>query len=203
MYVCVVPNLLLYCAWLQSEKAHGIKCGTFGASSIEERHLSTGDYAGQLNIWYATYVTNAASAADILLNTLYRRRDLERLDVPAYSTQAHSSIVNAIDGCGGLGIGGGAPEIVTGGRDGCVRLWDPRINEPVLALEPSEGQQVRDCWTVAFGNAYNDEERCIVAGYDNGDVKLFDLRTNTLRYETNVGNGVSCKFNDYDESDSR
>lgn len=38
-----------------------------------------------------------------------------------------------------------------GGRDGCVRLWDPRVNEPVLALEPGEGQPARDCWTVAFG----------------------------------------------------
>ena len=28
------------------------------------------------------------------------------------------------------------------------------------------------------------------AGYDNGDVKLFDLRTNTLRWETNIRNGV-------------
>lgn len=68
------------------------------------------------------------------------------------------------------------------------------------------------------GNSYNDAERCIAAGYDNGDVKLFDLRwalvccvvlfaflrssvlnmglvslvcrTNTMRWETNVGNGV-------------
>ena len=29
------------------------------------------------------------------------------------------------------------------------------------------------------------------AGYDNGDVKLFDLRTMSLRWETNVKNGVS------------
>lgn len=32
--------------------------------------------------------------------------------------KAHSQIVNAIDGVGGLGIGEGAPEIVTGSRDG-------------------------------------------------------------------------------------
>ena len=43
---------------------------------------------------------------------------------------------------------------------------------------------------MAFGNSYNDEERCVLAGYDNGDVKLFDLRTGTVRYETNVKNGV-------------
>lgn len=66
-----------------------------------------------------------------------------------------------------MDIGYGAPEIVTGeficcyydiftplgGRDGCVRLWDPRVNEPVLALEPSDGQPARDCWTVAFGDS--------------------------------------------------
>ena len=28
------------------------------------------------------------------------------------------------------------------------------------------------------GNSYNDEERVVAAGYDNGDVKIFDLRTN-------------------------
>ena len=146
----------------------GIKCGTFGASSLEDRQLATGDYNGVLNIY-----------------------DLERPDAPLYNQQAHKSIINCIDGCGGLGIGFGAPEIVTGGRDGCVRLWDPRVSEPVLALEPGEGQPVRDCWSVAFGDSFSDEDRCIAAGYDNGDVKLFDLRTSTMRYETNVGNGVT------------
>ena len=35
-----------------------------------------------------------------------------------YSVKAHSEIINGIDAVGGLGIGGGAPEIVTGSRDG-------------------------------------------------------------------------------------
>jgi len=35
-----------------------------------------------------------------------------------YSVKAHSNIVNCVDGIGGLDIGGGAPELVTGGRDG-------------------------------------------------------------------------------------
>lgn len=34
---------------------------------------------------------------------------------------------------------------------------------------------------MAFGNSHNDDERCVLAGYDNGDVKLFDLRTNKVR----------------------
>ncbi len=153
---------------LEGKTANGIKCGTFAASSAEERFISTGDHAGKLVIY-----------------------DLDNINKPVFSQQAHASIINCIDGCGGMDIGGGAPEIVTGGRDGCVRLWDPRVKEPVLALEPEEGQAARDCWTVAFGNAFSDEERCIAAGYDNGDVKIFDLRANAMRYETNVGNGVT------------
>lgn len=43
---------------------------------------------------------------------------------------------------------------------------------------------------INVGNSYNDEERCVAAGYDNGDVKLFDLRNMSLRWETNVRNGV-------------
>merc|ERR1712216_794271 len=95
-----------------------------------------------------------------------------------------------MDGCGGLDIGYGAPEIVTGSRDGCVRVWDPRVQDPVLSLEPDDKDASRDCWTVCFGNSYNDDERVVCAGYDNGDVKMFDLRTNTLRWETNCANGV-------------
>eukprot|EP00742_Colponemidia_sp_Colp-10_P004102 GILJ01004377.1.p1 GENE.GILJ01004377.1~~GILJ01004377.1.p1 ORF type:complete len:356 (-),score=39.31 GILJ01004377.1:30-1097(-) len=148
------------------EKPHGIKCGTFGATSIAQRQLAYGDYNGNLVIC-----------------------DLEHGQA-AFSVQGHGSIINAIDGCGGLNIGGGAPELVTGGRDGCVRVWDPRQKEAVVSLEPAEGETPADCWTVAFGNSFNDEDRCICAGYDNGDVKLFDLRTMTLRWDTNVKNGV-------------
>ena len=107
--------------------------------------------------------------------TSFSHRDLEKCDVPVYSVKAHGSIINAIDGIGGLNLGYGAPEIVTGSRDGCVRVWDPRVKEPVVSLEPEEGEAIRDCWTVAFGNSYNDEERCICAGFDNG-VSLIVLR---------------------------
>lgn len=149
------------------EKKAGIKCGTFAASTLEERHLATGDYQGHLCVW-----------------------DLEASSKPVYEAKAHHSIVNAIDGCGGMNIGAGAPEIVTAGRDGAIRVWDVRVADPVVTLKPSNEETARDCWTVCFGNAYNDVERCVVGGYDNGDVKMFDLRTNSLRWETNCQNGV-------------
>jgi len=71
-----------------------------------------------------------------------------------------------------------------------VKLWDPRVKDAVLSLEPGEGETARDCWCVAFGNSFGEEERCIASGYDNGDVKVFDLRASALRWETNLGNGV-------------
>ena len=46
---------------------------------------------------------------------------------------------------------------------------------------PLPHTQKSDCWAVAFGDSHNDEERCVLAGYDNGDVKLFDLRANAVR----------------------
>jgi hypothetical protein len=48
-----------------------------------------------------------------------KNRDLDRLDAGAKLTltQAHTDIINCIDGVGGL-EGEGAPELVTGGRDG-------------------------------------------------------------------------------------
>lgn len=41
-----------------------------------------------------------------------------------------------------------------------------------------------------LGNSYNSQERVVCAGYDNGDIKMFDLRTMTLRWETTIANGV-------------
>lgn len=57
-------------------------------------------------------------------------------------------------------------------------------------MQPVKGEAKRDCWTVAFGNSFNDVERIVVAGYDNGDLKMFDLRTMSLRWECNLKNGV-------------
>eukprot|EP00873_Tetraselmis_striata_P043052 jgi/Tetstr1/463316/TSEL_008240.t1 len=155
----------------ETEKPAAFKCGTFGASGLTERRLATGDFSGKLCIW-----------------------DLERISAPpVFEVQAHASIINQMDGAGGQAKGYGAPELVSCGRDGCVRVWDVRQKDaPVAAFEPGKEDRAnpRDCWTVAFGNSFNDEERCVLAGYDNGDVKLFDLRTNKERWSTNVKNGV-------------
>lgn len=143
-----------------------LKCGTFGASGIADRQLATGGHDGRMSLW-----------------------DLTQLQKPIASAKAHIGIVNAIDGAGSKGVG--PPEIATAGQDGAVRVWDTRQPDaPVAAFVPGASNRSRECWTVAFGDCYGEEQRCLLAGFDNGDLKLFDLRTNKIRWHTNVGNGV-------------
>ncbi|KAM7354781.1 dynein axonemal assembly factor 10 [Cochliomyia hominivorax] len=157
------------------EKKSAFKCGSFGASSLRNRHMAIGDFQGRLQVL-----------------------DLERPEIPVYNVEAHSSIINCLDALGGKQVDCGAPEIVTGSRDGSVKVWDIRQgNAPVVDMTPesppvsqSSINHKRDCWAVTFGDSYNNEERCVAAGYDNGDLKLFDLRKLCVRWETSLKNGV-------------
>ena len=91
-------------------EGEGIKCMSFGASPVEGQHLAIGDFNGEVRI-----------------------RDMETNQV-IYKVQGHTKIVNSLDAIGGLDTGYGAPEIVTGSRDGSVKLWDPRQSGAVYLL---------------------------------------------------------------------
>ena len=68
-----------------------------------------------------------------------------------WSVEAHEGLINNIDGAGGKGCGEGPCELISGGRDGCVRLWDPRQESRVLSLEPANKESIiADCWSVAY-----------------------------------------------------
>lgn len=156
-------------------KAQPIKCCAVGHSTSEARHVATGDFGGNLEIW-----------------------DIDRgmADAVTSIPKAHSSIINSIDGA----LFDGPPEIATGSRDGAVKVWDARQSaKPVIALNPADPSKARDCWTVRLGNSFNADERVVCAGYDNGDVKLFDLRTQQMLHEFNVSNGV-CDM-EFDRAD--
>ena len=161
----------------QVTRPKALKCGTFGAASLEDRHLATGDFSGNLTV-----------------------TDLEVPDKPVFSVRAHEDLINAIDGVGGLGVGRGAPEIATASRDGSVKVWDIRVKDrPVACMQPTSGEAKRDAWAVAFGHCASESERMLVGGYDNGDVKMFDLKTMSVHWETQVPTGV-CSLQ-FDRSD--
>jgi WD40 repeat protein len=114
-----------------------------------------------------------------------------------------------LDAIGGNSIDCGAPEIVTGSRDGSVKVWDPRQkDDPVACMSAAKSDnnlnssgiaKSRDCWSVAFGDSPNNVERAVCSGYDNGDLKLFDLRNMALRWETTCKNGI-CSI-EFDRKD--
>jgi len=87
------------------EKPKSFKCSTFAASSLNDPHLATGDFEGNMHIW-----------------------NLENSDKPVYNVKGHTEIINAIDGVGGLGIGIGAPEIATASRDGILLMLYQMFN---------------------------------------------------------------------------
>lgn len=85
----------------------------------------------------------------------------------------------------------GALEIVTGSKDGSLKIWDVRQSEvPVVHLSPEPESPIRNCWSVAFGGSKGDFERCVAAGFDNGDLRLFDLRALKVLFEDNLRKGA-------------
>ena len=98
-------------------------------------------------------------------------------------SSAHSKIVNAIDGCSI-----GSAELVSGSGDGSVKVWDPRVSDPVITIDAA--QENMDCWAVSYGNCIDQGDRVVVAGYDNGSLHLIDLRTTKVRWETKMRKGV-------------
>lgn len=156
----------------EHKQTAGIKSCSFGASALREARISVATFDGRL-----------------------QQLDLERLDAAAtFDVAAHTGMVNCMDAIGGSQLNCGAPEIVTGGADGFVKVWDVRQKgSPVAAMAPhtvKQAETVRECWTVAFGHSYNNDERVVCAGYDNGDLKMFDLRQMRVRWQANVKNGI-------------
>jgi WD40 repeat protein len=144
------------------ETQHAIKCATFAACDPIQRHVAIGDFGGNLEIY-----------------------DLLNPNKSVFSHKVHGEVINAIDG-------GGAPgpcEFVTGSRDGRVCVCDIRCKDPVVASLVPEAEK-RDCWAITMGGTSGPQDRSVVAGFDNGDVKLWDLRTSSVSWETNLRNGV-------------
>ncbi|KAL0213725.1 hypothetical protein P9112_005909 [Eukaryota sp. TZLM1-RC] len=165
MYEGKLENLISY------EHSKPIKCGTFNAST-NERHIAFADTGGQL----------------LLVDPECPSKSL-------FNVPAHNGIIHAIAGCGPV-TAHGASEAVTAGADGTAKVWDFRQTDgPVVDITPNQDSQKRECWGVSFGGATSAFDRIMACGYDNGDVKVVDLRMGGILWQTNVGGGaVNLEF---------
>jgi len=134
-----------------------VRCGTFRSSSLEERFFCTGDFGGNVAVW-----------------------DLEELGEPVEEVVGHMDMINCITGSQGDG-----GQLVTGSRDGLVKVWDRRNMR--TSTVTMEGDERRDCWAVATleGGKY------VAAGYSNGDVRVFDMKAGKVYWETSLPQGVT------------
>lgn len=143
-----------------STVATPFRSGSLETGDLSDRILAAGDYSGQLSIW-----------------------DLETLKSES-CVKAHSDVLNCV-----AGVSSGRSHIVTGGRDGEVKLWDRRsLDVPVLRMLPQAGQTRRECWSVS---ATQHNLQIIAAAFDNGDIKIFDVRNSKIAWETSLNRGVS------------
>src|SRR6266568_4948339 len=80
----------------------------------------------------------------------------------------HTDLVSAV----AVGRAGGREVIISGGRDGAVRVWDAATGEPVAAPPIRHTREVR---AVAVGRAGCRE--VFVSGHDDGAVRVWDAVT--------------------------
>lgn len=149
-----------------------IKCSTYNASNKQQRYITIGDYKGNVSIIDIGNNSNKQSQPTVLYTT---------------KASSNNNIVNSIYAVGGI-YGGEPIEIASATKD-CVRLFDIRQQEPVINISSSSGSG-RDCWSVCIGNSVTSNDRYLAIGYDNGDLKIFDLRINQFKYQVNIGNGI-------------
>jgi len=92
--------------------------------------------------------------------------------------------------------------IILTNQIGSAKIWDPRTDKPVVSFEPKLNEKILpECWASCFGGSYNTDERSVALGYDNGDVKLFDLKMQCIKWDTNLKNGI-C-YIEFDRKDTQ
>ena len=90
------------------KRGKAVRCGTFNSSPLEERDLVTGDFSGGLAVW-----------------------DVDDLDRPVEEVKgAHPDLVHCVTGGPGL--------LVSGGREGVVKVWDVRRQSSLSTLETGQ-----------------------------------------------------------------
>ena len=82
---------------------------------------------------------------------------------PVYSANAHKEIINSIDGVGGQSIGCGAPEIVTGSRDG--EIYESLRSDNDTLVVQLWCHTIPQCCAILYMNNINNQLEATVTVY--------------------------------------
>ncbi|KAN0015990.1 hypothetical protein ACTFIU_005940 [Dictyostelium citrinum] len=133
------------------------------------RRFITGDFNGQISEW-----------------------DSDICDIPIWGIKgAHQGSISAIDAYGDH-------LVVCSGKDGTIKVYDTRIkpNNGDNSSSPiSTFQQTNKngCWSICT----NDNN--IIAGFENGDLNIYNLKTNSIQSTHKVNGGI-CSIDSNDRS---
>lgn len=132
--------------------------------------------------------------------------DPTSLEKPCYKIKEHQLSVNKVE----CKQSSGNNIVISASRDGTVRLYDIRVNKVVSIMKSTNKSYCPDCWCVTAATNRSDthsggllplSEFNICAGYENGDVKFFDMRNSIVKYAVNIQNGV-CSIG-FDRKDTQ
>eukprot|EP00457_Paulinella_chromatophora_P010540 gb/GEZN01010646.1/.p1 GENE.gb/GEZN01010646.1/~~gb/GEZN01010646.1/.p1 ORF type:complete len:345 (-),score=11.68 gb/GEZN01010646.1/:68-1102(-) len=143
-----------------------LRCGIF-QGLFPARDLTTGNFQGELEVWDVERLQQSYSVKATAPCEPVRK-----------IADAHSSIINAVDGgwqAIDAGVGRG---LASASRDGQVKLWDfrkpqalvTRIVGSVISPDPV------DMWAVSLGRAATSTPYMLACGDENGLLRIFDVR---------------------------
>ncbi|KAF2069871.1 hypothetical protein CYY_008811 [Polysphondylium violaceum] len=106
--------------------------------------------------------------------------DSDKINEPmASNSNTHQGTISSIDTHLESNI------IVTGGKDSLVCLWDKRDIKSPIYKYTCQTKENSNCWAIST----NGKE--IICGYENGQLNIFDIKTNSLKANTRLKGGIS------------
>ena len=112
------------------ENSSAFRCVTMDVSPTCLRRLTTGQYDGSVSIWDLQHTQNSVWSA------------------------SHTNLVNSVN----ASPGSSRPEFVSSSRDGCVYIWDTRMQgKPVISIQSDKNRTITsersqpDPWVAKYG----------------------------------------------------
>ena len=144
---------------------HAVKCLSFGLNN--DNHFAIGHSNGKMAIYDPNSMRN-----------------------PIFSYKAHEGDITSINAIGIDDNHSESSQIITSGIDGFVKLWDPRVKVPVMSFA-GQGQENIPCYSASIAEPFADGNKCVIAGYESGDLIIHEIRANRPRLNISIEHEVT------------